>query len=77
MSTKNGWKVSMAGWRSPCTPQFILTSVLGTYVEGGPPTYIADLISLSFPNLLRAETGKRTAQAIAALDKWDFFAILS
>jgi hypothetical protein len=41
----------------------------GLYEENGPPTYIADLINASFPNLLMVQLGKRQVLATNEFDR--------
>jgi len=52
MSVKHGWDVSFAG----------------TYVEGGPPTEVADLLTVSWPHFLEKELNKRTTAIIKEMD---------
>jgi len=53
LSTKKGVKMLLAG----------------LYAEDGPPTDVADMINASFPNLLMAGLGYRSAKLVAEVDK--------
>ncbi|KAF9461716.1 hypothetical protein BDZ94DRAFT_1263163 [Collybia nuda] len=53
MTTKNGWKLIMAG----------------SYCEGGPPTDIVDRHTASFSNFIGIGLAQRRVKAIAELDK--------
>ncbi|KAG6834009.1 hypothetical protein H0H93_012598, partial [Arthromyces matolae] len=61
MSTKNGWKVLMAG----------------AYSEGGLPTDVADRLSASFPHHFNVGLAQRSTKAIAELDKFHSYQLLT
>ena len=74
MSTKKGLPVLLAG---EVICHVIIQRVLtkhdtylpGLYEEGGPPTDVADKINASFPGLMGAALGYRSAKLIAEADK--------
>lgn len=72
MSTKKGLPVMLGGMRFHLRPKMSCahdSTTLDLYVEGGPPTDLADKIAASFPFLSSTGSGYRANNIIADLDR--------
>ena len=77
LSTKKGVPILLAGeviYYAVLTERILIKddtcfSLSGLYAEDGPPTDVADMINASFPNLLMAGLGYRSAKLVAEVDK--------